>query len=137
MSPLGQTAKDSRKALTSELPPITDIVRPRGNALRLPSAANPLRAASGQIAFGFLEIIADRQVAIRHRGPRDVAGWSMVGGLARYVASHPGHRATQNIENRSWPTNYRGPVLIHASLKIDKQTTGWIPQSLRQAALWG
>jgi len=32
-----------------------------------------------------------------------------------------GHRATQNIENRSWPTNYRGPVLIHASLKIDKQ----------------
>ena len=27
----------------------------------------------------------------------------------------------KNIENRSWPTNYRGPVLIHASLKIDKQ----------------
>ena len=27
MSPLGQTAKNSRKALTSELPPITDIVR--------------------------------------------------------------------------------------------------------------
>src|SRR5215831_2924839 len=82
MSPLGQTAKNSRKALTSELPPITDIVRPRGNALRLPSAAKPLRAASGQIAFSL-----DRQVAIRHRGPRDVAGWSMVGGLARYVAS--------------------------------------------------
>ena len=30
-------------------------------------------------------------------------------------------RASKNIENRSWPTNYRGPVLIHASLKIDKQ----------------
>jgi hypothetical protein len=30
-------------------------------------------------------------------------------------------RGSKNIENRSWPTNYRGPVLIHASLKIDKQ----------------
>src|SRR6516162_8002779 len=38
----------------------------------------------------FWKIIADRQVAIRHRGPRDVAGWSMVGGLARCVASHLG-----------------------------------------------
>jgi hypothetical protein len=45
-----QTAKNSRKALTSELPPITDMVRPRGNALRHPRAAKPLRAASGQIA---------------------------------------------------------------------------------------
>src|SRR5262249_47479340 len=32
----GSTAKNSRKALTSELPPITDMVRPRGNAFRLP-----------------------------------------------------------------------------------------------------
>jgi hypothetical protein len=30
-------------------------------------------------------------------------------------------RGSKNIENRGWPTNYRGPVLIHASLKIDKQ----------------
>src|SRR6516165_12086919 len=52
----------------------------------------------------FWKIIADRQVAIRHRGPRDVAGWSMVGGLARYVASHPGHRATQK---------HREPKLAH------------------------
>ena len=29
-------------------------------------------------------------VAITHRGPRDVAGWSMIGGLAGYVASRPG-----------------------------------------------
>src|SRR5262249_10198696 len=50
-----QSARNSRKALTSELPPITDMVRPRGNALRLPNAAEPLRAASDQIAFGFLE----------------------------------------------------------------------------------
>jgi hypothetical protein len=35
------------------------IVRPRGNAFRLPSAAKPIRAASGQIAFGFLKKIAD------------------------------------------------------------------------------
>jgi hypothetical protein len=31
-------------------------------------------------------------------------------------------RGSKNIENRSWPTNYRGPVLIHASLKVDKQS---------------
>jgi hypothetical protein len=43
LSPFGQTAKNSRKALTSELPPITtDVVWPRGNALRLSSAAKSL-----------------------------------------------------------------------------------------------
>jgi activating signal cointegrator 1 len=28
---------------------------------------------------------------------------------------------SENIENRSWPTKYRGPFLVHASLNIDKQ----------------
>ena len=69
MTALGQTAKNSRKALTSELPPITDVVRPRGAPFALPSAAKPFRAASGQIAFGFLEIIADGRAAIAHRRP--------------------------------------------------------------------
>ena len=27
----------------------------------------------------------------------------------------------KDIENRSWPTNYRGPVLIHAAQKVDKK----------------
>jgi len=27
----------------------------------------------------------------------------------------------KNIENREWPTNYRGPLLIHASKKWDQQ----------------
>lgn len=27
----------------------------------------------------------------------------------------------KDIENRSWPTNYRGKVLVHASKKIDKK----------------
>ena len=46
--------------------------------LRLPSAAKPLRAASGQSAFGLLENIADGRIAIAHCGPRDGAGgpWS-------------------------------------------------------------
>jgi hypothetical protein len=39
------------------------MVRPRGNALRLPGAAKLLRAASGQIAFGFLK--TDAQSAQR------------------------------------------------------------------------
>lgn len=29
----------------------------------------------------------------------------------------------KDIENRSWPTKYRGPVLIHAGKKFDKE--GW------------
>jgi hypothetical protein len=28
---------------------------------------------------------------------------------------------SKNIENRDWPTSYRGPVLIHASLNIDRE----------------
>jgi hypothetical protein len=28
---------------------------------------------------------------------------------------------SKNIENRSWPTKYRGPLLVHASLNIDRQ----------------
>lgn len=27
---------------------------------------------------------------------------------------------SKNIENRSWPTSYRGPVLIHAGLNINR-----------------
>ncbi len=27
---------------------------------------------------------------------------------------------SKNIENRSWPTSYRGPVLIHASLNVNR-----------------
>ena len=47
--------------------------RPRGNGLRPPSAAKLLRAASDQIAFGFLE--KNRRRAGRDRGPRsDVSG---------------------------------------------------------------
>ncbi len=29
-------------------------------------------------------------------------------------------RGSKNIENRSWPTNYRGSLLIHASLNINR-----------------
>ena len=51
----------------------------------------PLRAAAWPDRFPFFwKKIADGRVAITHRGPRDVAVWSRVGGLAGYVASHPG-----------------------------------------------
>jgi hypothetical protein len=30
-------------------------------------------------------------------------------------------RGSKDIENRRWSTNYRGPVLVHASLRLDKQ----------------
>jgi hypothetical protein len=30
-------------------------------------------------------------------------------------------RGSKNIENRVWPTKYRGPFLIHASLTINRE----------------
>jgi hypothetical protein len=30
-------------------------------------------------------------------------------------------QGSKDIENRSWPTKYRGPFLVHASLNIDKK----------------
>jgi hypothetical protein len=42
-------------------------------------------------------------------------------------------RGSKNIENRSWPTHYRGLILIHASLKLDKQ--GCIDHGLDPAKL--
>jgi hypothetical protein len=30
-------------------------------------------------------------------------------------------RGGKDIENRSWPAKYRGPILVHASLKLDRE----------------
>jgi hypothetical protein len=30
-------------------------------------------------------------------------------------------RGSKDIENRSWSTKYRGPFLVHASLRVDKE----------------
>jgi hypothetical protein len=30
----------------------------------------------------------------------------------------------KDIENRSWPTDYRGPLAIHASKRIDREAVG-------------
>ncbi|HTV55212.1 MAG TPA: ASCH domain-containing protein, partial [Terriglobia bacterium] len=30
------------------------------------------------------------------------------------------------IENRSWNTNFRGRILIHASLKVDREGEKWV-----------
>jgi hypothetical protein len=32
----------------------------------------------------------------------------------------------KDIENRSWPTRHRGPVLIHASMNYDKEGKKWV-----------
>jgi hypothetical protein len=45
------------------------MVRPRETPFAFLVPPTPLRAASGQIAFGFLEIIADGRAAIAHRRP--------------------------------------------------------------------
>ena len=53
------------------MPPITSMVRPRGNALRVLSAAKPLRAAFGQIAIGTpVRWVSAGWSAVAGRGPR-------------------------------------------------------------------
>jgi hypothetical protein len=32
----------------------------------------------------------------------------------------------KNVENRTWQTDYRGPVLIHAGLQFDHDAVAWI-----------
>ena len=32
----------------------------------------------------------------------------------------------KDVENRTWKTNYRGPLLIHASKKYDKDGDAWL-----------
>jgi hypothetical protein len=64
MSLVSQTAKNTLKALTSELPPITDMARPRGSAF---AELLPIRSV-----FSFFGK-KSQMGAIAHRGPRDVA----------------------------------------------------------------
>src|SRR5262245_25052224 len=54
------------------------------------------------------------------------------------VSRRPGHG--KDIENRSWPTSYRGPVLIHASLNIEKtecRKRGLDPAALKTGGVVG
>jgi hypothetical protein len=49
-------------------------------------------------------------------------------------------QGSKNIENRSWPTEYRGPVLIHASLNINRKacaTHGLDPEVLKTGGVVG
>lgn len=34
--------------------------------------------------------------------------------------------AGKNVENRTWKTNYRGPVLIHTGKKFDREGAEWL-----------
>lgn len=38
--------------------------------------------------------------------------------------------AGKQVENRSWPTAYRGPILIHASKTYDRDGHEWIKSEL-------
>jgi ASCH domain len=49
-------------------------------------------------------------------------------------------QGSKNIENRSWPTKYRGPVLIHASLNINRKACarhGLNPKTLQRGGVVG
>ena len=49
-------------------------------------------------------------------------------------------QGSKDIENRSWRTKYRGPFLVHASLKVDKKGSlkhGLDPADLRTGGIVG
>jgi len=39
----------------------------------------------------------------------------------------------KKVENRSWSTAYRGPLYIHASMKIDRVAIKWLHRRMRLA----
>ena len=36
----------------------------------------------------------------------------------------------KDVENRSWPTNFRGRVYVHAGLKVDKEAYCYVPRNV-------
>jgi hypothetical protein len=47
---------------------------------------------------------------------------------------------SKNIENRTWPTKYRGPFLVHASLNVDRDACrmhGLDPAKLQTGGIVG
>ncbi len=44
-------------------------------------------------------------------------------------------QGSKNIENRTWPTKYQGPVLIHASLNLNRKASIKIKRGLDPASL--
>src|SRR6202161_3174427 len=56
-------------------------------------------------------LVGDRASCQRALSIRQPWAWAIVEGL-------------KPVENRSWPTNYRGPLLIHAGLREDH--LGWL-----------
>ncbi len=43
-----------------------------------------------------------------------------------------GHK---DIENRSWQTSYRGPLLIHAGLKVDREDIAWLRKQAKESGV--
>lgn len=37
----------------------------------------------------------------------------------------------KDVENRDWPTRYRGPLFIHAGKKVDESAAAWLRRSGR------
>ncbi|BBK30269.1 ASCH domain-containing protein [Stella humosa] len=50
-----------------------------------------------------------------------------------WLISH-GHK---RVENRSWYTGYRGPLLIHAGLRVDQDGYEWVAETFPGIALPG
>jgi hypothetical protein len=56
-----------------------------------------------------------------HQSLKPAIGHSMKIITIRQPWAHLIVNGSKNIENRTWPTSYRGPVLIHASLNINRK----------------
>jgi hypothetical protein len=72
----GQTAKNSRKALTSELPSITNMVRPRGSALAFLVPQNRFRFFEKNRGWPRRDLAPRSQRRSRWSDGRRTFGWS-------------------------------------------------------------
>ncbi len=43
------------------------------------------------------------------------------------------NRAIKPVENRDWPSSYRGPLLIHAGKTFDAEGWRWIQENMFSA----
>jgi len=44
-------------------------------------------------------------------------------------------RGDKDVENRSWATSYRGPLLIHAGLKVERDDAAYYAREARRLGL--
>src|SRR4029077_2845321 len=90
---IGQTAKNSRKALTFELPSITNMVRPRGSALAFLVPQNRFRFFEKNRGWARRDLAPRSQRRSRWSDGRRTRGWSRLTSRLRITGTPVGQSA--------------------------------------------